>query len=245
MELCPRCSSTVADGAHECPGCGAPAWRPASNGHAVAVTPAPVALVLPVPAAAPALGANPSARSIVVKLPPQQPEPASSSPALPMRSETVIPATPVAQRKPNQWAIGIGTVTSLLVVAVLVIALPARGAKRNAPAVVRATEADVQLDLRTLATAEETYLTTTTTYTTKREELESVGYEPVAAPTVTAFAGIHARTGYCLLGSAGGSAPWYLFDSEQGGLVNSSFVSQALARQACADHAISSYTKIA
>ncbi len=301
MELCPRCTSTVADGAHSCPTCGASIWQPGSAAPQVAVTPAPVALVPPVPPATPPalpaaptppapsdeqlslpmgvtdqlaepssppapapngngngngngylaphwvppLGTDPHLRSVAVNLPPQRVAPTDAAPALPPphRSETVVPAHPPAQRKPNQLAVVIGTIAPLLAVVVLIIALPAQGAKQKPVAVV-ATDGDAQFDLRALAAAEETSLTATEAYSTDSAALEAAGYQPAPGKPVSISAGV-SKNGYCLVASAGGAtAAWYLYDSKQGGLLSTSFPAEGLAQQACADTAISAYVPI-
>lgn len=294
MELCSRCTSTVADGAQSCPSCGAEVWRPGSQSHQAAVTPAPVALVLPVPAAAPPPASAPpplpataeqlslpmpdvepaaepaamqepvpvghdiDVHSVVVNLPPQRvaptavapkpepaPEPAHevAPPASPPWSATVVPADPPAHHKPSRTVVAIGTIAPLLAVVVLIIALPAHGAKPKHVAVV-ATDADAQFDLRALADAEETSLTATESYATDSTALDAAGYQPAPGKPVTISAGV-SKSGYCLVASAGtAAAPWYLYDSKQGGLVSDAFAGEAVAQQSCADTAVNSYVPI-
>lgn len=242
MELCPRCTSTVADAALACPSCGAAIWQPTSTAKQVAVTPAPVALVPPVP--------EPASSSVMVQLPPQRiasvdapPRPdRADEPPPPTGATTVVPANPPTGHKQNHLAVGIGTLASLLVVVVLIVALPAHGAHETLVPVA-ATNGDAQFDLRALAKAEETNLTATRVYTADSTDLEDSGYQPMPGVPVTIRAGI-GKDGYCLVASAGGSAPWYLYDSAQGGLIDSGFASEALAHRACAVAAIKSYATI-
>jgi hypothetical protein len=205
------------------------------------------------------LGSEPDLRSIVVGLPPQrvaptevvvernaEPDPApdaATAAVAPARSATVVPSTPPAHRKPNHFLIAIGTIAPLLAVVVLIVALPAHGAKPKQVAMV-ATDDDAQFDLRALAAAEETNLTATEAYATDRAALDAAGYQPAPGKPVTISAGI-SNAGYCLVASAGtATAPWFLFDSKQGGLVSTGFAAEGLAQQACADAAITSYVPI-
>jgi hypothetical protein len=251
VELCPRCTSTVADDASTCPSCGATIWQPGSLARQVAVTPAPVEFVPPIPMATP-----PPLPSVT--LPPQRvatrdavseatAQPAAvphevAPPPAPIRSETVIPVTPPVPHKTNRWLIPVGTIVPLLTVVVLLVALPAHGAKPEQLPVV-ATDLDAQLNLRALAAAEETNLTATRTYTTDSTALDAAGYRPAPGKPVTISAGV-SDAGYCLIATAGGAAPWFLYDSMQGGLVSSDFTAEYLAEQACADTAIKSYLPI-
>jgi hypothetical protein len=241
----------VADGASTCPNCGATIWQPGAVSRQVAVTPAPVALVLPVPSASPP----------ALSLPPQRPAPAPTAPAPtveappstpattplptppPPARPTVVPTSASPQRKPNHFVVAIGTVVPLLAVVVLIIALPAHGAKPGRlPAV--ATDANAQFNLRALAAAEETTLTATKSYSTERAALDAAGYQPAPGKPVTISAGI-SESGYCLVASAGGpTSPWFLYDSQQGGLVSTAFTSANSAQQACADGAITSYVPV-
>ncbi|HWC36322.1 MAG TPA: zinc ribbon domain-containing protein [Mycobacteriales bacterium] len=246
MEFCPRCASSVTDGAMTCAACGAPLWQPPASVQDVAVTPAPVALVLPAPLAVtpPPL---PPQRVAEPPGPPPTPTPPSPAPppALPPPPTTptlVIPAAGPSMRRSNLVG-GAGAVVAILVVVVLIVALPAHGARHNRQPVV-ATSAAAQFDLRALADAEETNLTATRVYTPDTTALAAAGYQPMPAEPVTILAGINRKSGYCLLGTAGGASPWFVYDSEQGGLLNRSFASEALARQACADTAITSFVPI-
>jgi hypothetical protein len=243
----------VADDAAACPSCGSAIWQPAQT--QVAVTPAPVALVPPTPAVPPAPAVPPPARApeqlplpttdAATGLPPQRPAPPqpTAPPPLPAGTATVVPADPPAAGKRNRLAITAGTIVPLLAVVVLIVALPAHGAKPiHLPT--GATDTDAQRDLRALAAAEETNLTATEVYTTDSAALAAAGYQPVAGKSVTILAGIHHKKGYCLVATAGRATPWHLYDSRQGGLVSSDFASQDLAQQACADTAITSYVTI-
>jgi hypothetical protein len=229
----------VADAASTCPNCGATIWQPGAVSRQVAVTPAPVALVLPVPSAPPP----------ALSLPPQRPAPTAPAPTAPPplptppARPTVVPAAASPQRKPNHFVVAIGTVVPLLAVVVLIIALPAHGAKPGRlPAV--ATDANAQFNLRALAAAEETTLTATKSYSTERAALDAAGYQPAPGKPVTISAGI-SESGYCLVASAGGpTSPWFLYDSQQGGLVSTAFTSANSAQQACADGAITSYVPV-
>jgi hypothetical protein len=192
------------------------------------------------------LGPDPSLRSVVVRLPPQREAPSdrTAPPAAPpQRSATVIPKDPPPVGKRNQLAVAAGTILPLLAVVVLIIALPAHGAKPT-PVTAVATDADAQFDLRALAAAQETNLTATTLYTTDTDALEAAGYRPRPGRTVTINAGINPKDGYCLVGTAGGAAPWHLYDSAQGGLISATFSSEELARQACSDASITTYLPI-
>jgi hypothetical protein len=162
----------------------------------------------------------------------------------PQRSVTVVPRDPPPASKRNQLAVAAGTILPLLAVVVLIIALPAHGAKQPAPVALVATDADAQFDLRALAAAQETNLTATTVYTTDTDALEAAGYRPRPGRAVTIKAGINPKDGYCLVGTAGGDAPWHLYDSAQGGLISATFGSEELARQACSDTSITTYLTI-
>jgi hypothetical protein len=165
--------------------------------------------------------------------------PSTASPTFP----TVLPVTPPARRAASQLAIACATFLSLVAVVVLVFALPAHGAKTVPPGPNFGNSA-AQLDLRNLASAEETTLTATTRYSTDTAELESVGYVPSPRHGSTVRAGVHGKNSYCLVGSDGGSARWWLFDSVQGGLISKSFASEAAAEHACADPAITSFVTV-
>ncbi len=238
MEPCPRCTSGLAPEATVCLMCGAPVWRPEPKLETVAVTPAPVALVLPAP-----VGPG----SVVVNLPPQRTESpgtaVSVAPPPPPRP-TVLPAAAPAHRATNPFAVAGGAFAALLVVVVLVVALQAHGAKSGQPSPASGRAA-VRLDLRHLAIAEETALTATMRYTTDLAALEGVGYMPMPGAAATVLAGIHGKTGYCLVAARHGLSPWYLYDSKQGGLISTGFASEAAAEQACADRAIASYATLA
>ncbi|HVT21613.1 MAG TPA: hypothetical protein VHE57_09525 [Mycobacteriales bacterium] len=246
MELCPRCASVVADSAQSCGGCGAPIWQPTPR-ETIAVTPAPVALVLPAAQAAatpppvPATTTPPPLPTTSPALPPQR----VTSPASPAQPDPVPvnPSVLPAAHPSHHWAAGGGAFVAILVVVVLILALPAHGAKHSNPLAV-ATSKDAQFDLRALAAAEETSLTATRVYTTDVSALAAFGYQPLPDAPVTILAGIHRKSGYCLVASAGDAKPWFLFDSEQGGLVDRGFASQVQAQQACADPAIDSFTSV-
>lgn len=240
MELCPRCASAVADSAQSCGGCGAPIWQPTPR-ETIAVTPAPVALVLPATPAAATTMTPPPLPTTRPALPPQR----VTSPASPAQREP-MPANPSvlpAAHPSHHWAAGGGAFVAILVVVVLILALPAHGAKHSNPPAV-ATSKDAQFDLRALAAAEETSLTATRVYTTDISALAASGYQPLPDAPVTILAGIHRKSGYCLVASAGGAKPWFLFDSERGGLVDRGFASQVQAQQTCADPAIDSFTSV-
>ncbi|HVV76529.1 MAG TPA: hypothetical protein VHC43_10875 [Mycobacteriales bacterium] len=231
MELCPRCTSTVEDDAVRCGVCAAPIWQPVTS-TSVAVTPAPVALVLPVPPST----ASPPPLS---DLPPQRlpsPRPVPS----PDVSATVLPTA----HGQNHWLTGAGAVVAILVVVVLIFALPAHGAKHSRPPMVAANSAQAQFDLRALANAEETNLTATRFYTTDGRALASAGYAPLPGAPVTILAGVSRKSAYCLVATAGRTSPWFLYDSMQGGLVNDSFTSRARAQHACTDSTIASYAPV-
>jgi hypothetical protein len=138
--------------------------------------------------------------------------------------------------------LAVATIAPLLAVAVLIVALPAQGAKPKQATVV-ATDSDARFNLRALAAAEETNLTATESYTTDSEALEAAGYQPAPGKSVTISAGV-STTGYCLVATAGDTASWFLYDSKQGGLISSGFAAEELAQQACADSAIKSYLPI-
>ena len=232
-------------------------WHPATH-EAVAVTPAPVALVLPsgpaVPPPLPTIVTPPPLPAQSLATPPPLPLPtampelppqrvAPPEPPLPPKPVPVNPSVLPATGPSHHWAATGGAVAAVLVVVVMIVALPAQGAKRShTPAV--ATSEDAQLDLRALANAEETTLTATRVYTTSDSALAASGYQPMPNAPVTILAGVHRKRGYCLVATAGGTKPWYLYDSKQGGLLNVSFTSAALAQQACTDSAIATYLPV-
>jgi hypothetical protein len=239
--------------------CGAPVGPPP------AVTPAPVALVLPVPSPAvetlpvvPSTELPPAPPS--VELPPapsiELPPPPSVEPSVAMSTPIDLPpqranapepaplAPSPSEHHGNPFLIAGGTFVALLVVVVLVFALPAHGAKSNQPPRLVGNPAAARLDLQHLATAEETNLTATMSYTTDIAALEGVGYVPTPGLVSTIRAGIHGTKGYCLVATNGPSSRWYLYDSKQGGLISQSFASETAAEQACAIGKIKSYATI-
>ena len=208
--------------------------------------PAPTAEHYAEPQWAPSLGAHPAVRSVIVNLPPQRttspdPAPPVAPPTAP--TPTVLPAAAPSTRTPNSFVAAGGTFVGLLVVVVLVFALPAHGAKSNQPSA-GSGNSSARLDLRNLATAEETNLTATMRYTNDVVALEGVGYMPSPGATTTVLAGIHGKAGYCLIAGNRQPSRWYLYDSKQGGLISRGFASQAAAKQACVDSAITSYATI-
>lgn len=222
----------------------APQWVPTGHDpqvHSVVVN-LPPQRIAPVEAATEPLAVPESPISEPVAAP-ESPAIDAAPPAPPVQPATVVPATPPTHRKPGRVAIAVGTIAPLLAVVVLIVALPAHGAKPKHAAIF-ATDEDAQFDLRALAAAEETNLTATESYATDSAALDAAGYQPVPGKPVTISAGI-SKSGYCLVASNGAAtARWYLYDSKQGGLLSTGFAAEALAQRSCADSAITSYLPI-
>jgi type IV pilus assembly protein PilA len=124
------------------------------------------------------------------------------------------------------------TLIELLVVIIIIgilaaIAIPVFLNQRK-----KGYDAQVKADLRNAATAEETYLTDNpNNYTTAQSDLLAAGWKKSTGDTfVTA---IDAATGYCIVGNNPNSTNFWLYDSSNGGLVNSAYSTQALAKAGC------------
>jgi len=107
------------------------------------------------------------------------------------------------------------TLIELLVVIIIIgilaaIAIPVFLSQRK-----KGYDASVKSDLRNAATAEETYLTDSTTgYSTA--VLTPSGLKISSGNTLTV--GTNAATGYCIVGNNTNSSNYYLYDSTAGGL---------------------------
>jgi len=102
-----------------------------------------------------------------------------------------------------------------------------------------------QSDLRTAANVEETYYTDHSAYIADRAALAAAPYGFVASTGDSIVVGVDETTGYCLVGTVGGSHVWSLYDSGQGGMSATTFASQAAAESACSNAAISRYVTLA
>ncbi len=102
------------------------------------------------------------------------------------------------------------------------------------------TENPAPSNLRNLATAEESYLTDHDIYTDYGPELEPEGFRR-SSPDIQLYLAADGASGYCLVGSADGSAPWFLYDSAHQGL-QPAFDSVAEAQAGCIDPAMPPYT---
>jgi type IV pilus assembly protein PilA len=130
------------------------------------------------------------------------------------------------------------TLIELLVVIIIIgilaaIAIPIFLSQRT-----KAYNSAAQSDVRNAATAEESYLTgNPSSYTTSLSQLKANGFRE--SPNVTLDVGIDGSTGYCLAAqsTAVSGAPWYLYDSQNGGLQQSSYSSLSAAQAACTDTA--------
>jgi hypothetical protein len=187
---------------------------------------------------------------------------------------TPLPETaePASAAKPKRESLPRRTVILLLVLVVVVIGgaayyeihkssnntntpVPAAGSETlpppgssqstapSAPTLTRG-EAAAQSDLRNLATVEETYLTDFNRYTTSSTALDKEGYRKFHTAGVVSYAGVHGNKDYCLVSSARGKAPFYLYDSASRGLQSASFPTAKSAENACTDHSIKSYAHI-
>jgi hypothetical protein len=103
---------------------------------------------------------------------------------------------------------------------------------------------DAQSDLRDLAVAEESYFTFYNHYTTSSAELDKAGYRRVHFKGAVSYAGVHGKRDFCLVGSAGGKAPFFLFDSASRGMQKPTFPSRISAGHACSDPTIKKFTHI-
>jgi hypothetical protein len=177
------------------------------------------------------------------------------------------------QSKPKREALPRQTVILLLVLLLVVIAgaayyeihksssnnssnAPAPGAQTlQSPGITIHTDAptgptltaaqeSAKSDLRNLATIEETYLTDFNRYTTSSAKLDKEGYRRFHPAGAVSAAGVRGNTDYCLVSSAGGKAPFFLYDSASRGLQTASFPSAKSAENACTDKAIKSYAHI-
>lgn len=92
---------------------------------------------------------------------------------------------------------------------------------------------DVEANLRNLAVAEEVNLTNRVAYTNSATDLAADGFTPFGTDTDDLIVGYDGQLGYCLVGSAGGSDPWFLYDSHAQGLAAASFGSSSAAESAC------------
>jgi type IV pilus assembly protein PilA len=124
------------------------------------------------------------------------------------------------------------TLIELLVVIIIIgilaaIAIPVFLNQRK-----KGYDAQVKADLRNAATAEETYLTDNpNSYTTSQANLLTAGWKKSTGDTFTVA--INAATGYCIVGNNPNSTNYWLYDSNNGGLVNTAQPDLATAQGAC------------
>jgi type IV pilus assembly protein PilA len=128
------------------------------------------------------------------------------------------------------------TLIELLVVVIIIgilaaIAIPVFLSQRA-----KAHDSAAQSDLRNAATAEESYVATpgVTTYEdgTTPANLTDNGLK--ASQDVNAYVAIDGLKSYCMVGSAkDGTGKWFTYDSNNGGLQNTSSADQATAQTLC------------
>jgi type IV pilus assembly protein PilA len=124
------------------------------------------------------------------------------------------------------------TLIELLVVIIIIgilaaIAIPVFLNQRK-----KGYDAQVKADLRNAATAQETYLTDNpNAYTTTQSDLLTAGWKKSTGDTfVMAISG---ALGYCMVGNNPNSTNYWLYDSNNGGLVNTAYADQATAEGGC------------
>lgn len=133
------------------------------------------------------------------------------------------------------------TLIELLVVIIIIgilaaIAIPVFLAQRT-----KGYDASVKSDVRNVATAEETYLTSNPSSYATALLLQSTGTVKAISPSNTLNVGIDAAQGYCIVGTNTNSKNFFLYDSQAGGLSSTTFTSAALAEGACSDKTITAW----
>jgi hypothetical protein len=103
---------------------------------------------------------------------------------------------------------------------------------------------DAQADLRNLSNSEQTYLTLFNRYTTSSAGLDRQGYRKFHYADAVSLAGVDGNKDYCLVSSAHGKAPFFLYDFASSGLQKPTFPSAKSAERSCTDHAIKTYAHI-
>ena len=143
-------------------------------------------------------------------------------------------------RKAKEEREGGFTLIELLVVIIIIgilaaIAIPVFLNQRK-----KGYDAQVKSDLRNAATAEETYLTDNpNSYTTDQGALTTAGWKSSTGDTFVIA--ISAATGYCIVGNNPNSTNYWLYDSSNGGLVNSAYADQSTAEGDCGVASIGSW----
>ncbi len=123
------------------------------------------------------------------------------------------------------------TLIELLVVIIIIgilaaIAIPVVLNQRK-----KGYDAQVKSDLRNAATAEETYLTDYSTYTTDQTLLQNAGWKKSTNNTFAVA--VNAGSSYCIVGNNTNSSNWFVYDSGNGGLNNTPQPSKSAAEGLC------------
>ena len=131
-------------------------------------------------------------------------------------------------RKAQEEREGGFTLIELLVVIIIIgilaaIAIPVFLNQRK-----KGYDAQAKSDARNAATAEETVLTDTNSYSLA---ISGSGFK--ASPNVTTTVGFLAGTGYCVITNNSNSTNWFLYDSAAGGLSSTLQASLAAAKSVC------------
>jgi type IV pilus assembly protein PilA len=135
------------------------------------------------------------------------------------------------------------TLIELLVVIIIIgilaaIAIPVFLNQRK-----KGYDAQVKSDLRNAATAEETYLTDYSAYTTSQSATTGLGLSGLKTSTNdTLLIGVAGSNDYCIVGNNTSSpGHFFLYDSASGGLKTTIYATAAAAEGACSDAAITTY----
>ena len=134
-------------------------------------------------------------------------------------------------RKAQEEREGGFTLIELLVVIIIIgilaaIAIPVFLNQRK-----KGYDAQVKSDLRNAATAEETYLTDYSTYTTDQNNLVNAGWKKSTNNTFAVA--VNGSSNYCVVGNNSASSNWFVYDSGNGGLNNTPFGTQSAAEGGC------------
>lgn len=117
-------------------------------------------------------------------------------------------------------------------------------ADNETPAQLSVPDADTQANLRNLAISEESHLVDFNRYTADGTALSREGFIRSTTDAETLLVGVHGSFGYCLVGGTTSDGPWFLYDSESGGLHDQPFTQQSAAEAACSDPSITDYQPI-